>query len=79
MRGPEALPGGEGKRFRAHCSDSESGGAKSHYPNCRTSLKHRGSRRRENIFILSCAAWNSSPLREHRQFDAVAAELALKG
>ena len=30
--GPEALPGGEVSAFRAHVLDSESGGAKGHYP-----------------------------------------------
>lgn len=42
--GPEASPGGgEGRRFRAHVVDSESGGAKGHYPKFRTSAAAPGS------------------------------------
>src|SRR4051812_23175693 len=32
MLSPDALPGGGGRRVRAHVLDSESGGAKGHYP-----------------------------------------------
>ena len=42
--GPEASPGGEGGRFRAYVLDSESGGAKGHYPNIKTRLVESGSR-----------------------------------
>lgn len=42
--GPDASPGGgEGGCVRACFVDSESGGAKGHYPRCRTPRTHAGS------------------------------------
>jgi hypothetical protein len=41
--GPESDTGGGGCRFRAHILDSESGGAKGHYPNYRTRKAENGS------------------------------------
>ena len=42
--------GGGGKRVRAHVLDSESGGAKGHYPNRSTREKASGSQFREIFF-----------------------------
>src|SRR5690348_10834082 len=47
---PDALPGGGGQRVRAHVLDSESGGAKGHYPNRSTTQHCGGSTFFENFF-----------------------------